>query len=661
MIDHPTYRPDIDGLRAIAVLAVLIFHAFPEVLPGGFVGVDVFFVISGYLITGIILRDLERQQFSLRHFYAQRVRRIFPALLLVLLFCLGVGWLALTSGEYKQMGRYVAGGAAFLNNFLFWRDAGYFDSAADSKPLLHLWSLAIEEQFYIFWPLLLIVLAKLFPKDDRLKTRALWLIGGLLVVFFGLSVWQVQSDTVAAFYSPLCRSWELLAGAALAALPAKLQIRRKHILSLLGLVFLIAAYALIDKHRAFPGAWALLPVLGSGCLIAAGGEAVVNRKLLANRAMVWVGLISYPLYLWHWPLLSFIRIFEAQTPSAAIRVGLLIVSAVLAYLTYRWIERPIRLLKATPAQKRAVLWGLSLAMIAMLFIGYGIKQNDGLKFRHYGRLNADASTIVIGADRELLAHECGLSDEQIKNFGFEWCLSQNKAVPARYAIVGDSKAEALYYGIAREAPATSNVLLMGSLTLVNSVLPDQSVLANKRARVALESIKSNSTVDWVILSNTLVHLVTTNDKGLIDVPPHPGVMAAHLQHYEMLVDDLERSGKHVMIVLDNPTLPDPNSCIQGDLTPYAWLNRVVYRQANPDCSFRYSDHMIGTAPYRDFFINLANRRPNIVLFDTSPYLCDVAKDNCTYHEDKQFLYSYGNHISDVASSKIAKKILLKLQ
>ena len=200
------YRPDIDGLRALAVLFVLLFHAFPSLLPGGFVGVDVFFVISGYLITGLILRDLESGQFSLRHFYARRVRRIFPALCLVMAVSLGYGWLVLTAGEYQQLGRHVASGAAFLANFMFWREAGYFDNAADTKPMLHLWSLGIEEQFYMVWPPLLWLWWR--------RWRALsWLVIPLAGLSLGYSLHLAGRDLVADFYSPLTRFWELLLGA----------------------------------------------------------------------------------------------------------------------------------------------------------------------------------------------------------------------------------------------------------------------------------------------------------------------------------------------------------------------------------------------------------------------------------------------------------------
>lgn len=651
------YRPDVDGLRAFAVCVVLIFHAFPTLLPGGFVGVDVFFVISGYLITGIVLKGLKQDLFSLQHFYAQRVRRIFPALSLVLLFCLGVGWLGLTSGEYKQLGRYTAGGAAFLNNFLFWKDAGYFDNEADTKPLLHLWSLAIEEQFYLVWPLLLIgvaAAARHINKERALVDFHRYVLGTLGLFFLaslGFSLWQIGLDATGNFYSPLSRAWELLLGAGLAATaPGQLTSRMSQWLGWIGLALLLTSLYLIHSERAFPGAWAVLPALGSACLLQSGMTSFVNRKILASRLMVWLGLISYPLYLWHWPLLSFARIFEAQTPSIMLRGGVLLMSVALAYATYRWVERPLRLGGRSPASTRALLWILCLAMLAFLLGGYAINRNDGLKFRHLNRLNADANSIVIGADRALLNRECGLS--QIVMASFEWCLSQRKTSPARYAVVGDSKAEALYYGLAREAYPDEHVLLVGSIVLAEKT---------PRARVVVDRLKNDPNIDWVILSNTLVHAVIINKKGLIDAPQPEDQILKWKQNYSDLIDELAASGKRMVLVVDNPTLPDPNSCIQGDMTPYAWLNHVIYRQANPDCHLSLKTHLAGTQVYRTLFQDLAKIKPHVLLFDTVPLLCDSVSDVCTYHEGRHFLYSYGNHISDFASSKIANQLLPQLR
>lgn len=204
-LTHPKYRADIDGLRAIAVLSVVIFHAFPKLLVGGFIGVDIFFVISGFLISTIIMGSLEQNSFSFIEFYSRRIKRIFPALLLVLIASFVFGWFMLLADEYKQLGKHIAGGAGFVSNFFFWNESGYFDNAAETKPLLHLWSLGIEEQFYIIWPLLLWLSWK-----NRFSLLTSTII--VIVISFALNVVKVQSDTTAAFYSPQTRFWELLAG-----------------------------------------------------------------------------------------------------------------------------------------------------------------------------------------------------------------------------------------------------------------------------------------------------------------------------------------------------------------------------------------------------------------------------------------------------------------
>jgi len=208
-LTHPRYRPDIDGLRAVAVLAVVGFHAFPALVKGGFIGVDIFFVISGFLITTIIIGSLKRNSFSLLKFYSRRIKRIFPALLLVLIASIVIGGFTLLAGEFKQLSLHIAGGAGFISNFVYWKESGYFDNAADTKPLLHLWSLGIEEQFYIIWPILLWLAWKL-----RLNLFAIIIV--LACISLALNIVTVADDGVAAFYSPQTRFWELLAGSVIA-------------------------------------------------------------------------------------------------------------------------------------------------------------------------------------------------------------------------------------------------------------------------------------------------------------------------------------------------------------------------------------------------------------------------------------------------------------
>ena len=370
-----SYRPDIDGLRALAILPVVLFHAFPNLLPGGFIGVDIFFVISGYLITSILLKDIQAGSYSIKTFYARRVRRIFPALSVVLLFCLALGWVVLTAVEYRALGKHVAGGAGFIANFMFWKEAGYFDAAGDTKPLLHLWSLGIEEQFYIVWPLLLYFFAKR-------SWNILWMIAGVALLSFALNIIRIGADPSGTFYSPFSRSWELALGAFLAYQtlhPAQVLTsiieRHKSLLSGLGLIMVVIGFVVINESRAFPGWWALLPAVGSALLIASGPHALVNRFVLSQKIFIWVGLISFPLYLWHWPLLSFARIIYSETPPFDVRVVLVVLSAVLAALTYYLIEKPIR----QSSSKRPLIIALSILMLCICIAGVVVYKPTGVK------------------------------------------------------------------------------------------------------------------------------------------------------------------------------------------------------------------------------------------------------------------------------------------
>ena len=375
---HPKYRPDIDGLRAIAVGSVLAYHAFPSLLPGGFIGVDIFFVISGFLITTILLQSLAAGDFSYRDFYARRIRRIFPALVLVLLATLAFGWYVLLPGEFSQLGKQTMGGAAFFANLVFLGEAGYFDASAETKPLLHLWSLGIEEQFYIFWPLML-------GLAWRRRWPMLRVVLAVAVISFLVNVLTVQAHRAAAFYSPLSRAWELMGGGLLAVMQlqsvaqgaASTRAWKKHLQSIVGIALIVLGLFMTRSTKAFPGWWALLPVLGAASCIAAGPGGVLNRYLLSNRVMVWIGLISYPLYLWHWPLLSYARIVTGGEPPLQLRIVLVAASVVLAWATYRFLERFVKLHLSQAILRGLAGAGAALALAGVLvFLGTPMPRHD---------------------------------------------------------------------------------------------------------------------------------------------------------------------------------------------------------------------------------------------------------------------------------------------
>lgn len=354
---YKTYRADIDGLRAFAVLSVVLFHANAESLPGGFIGVDIFFVISGYLITGIILREIDNGHFSFREFYARRIKRILPALILVLSVSWLFGAIALLPGEYTQLGKHIKAAAIFASNFALAKEAGYFDTLSELKPLLHLWSLAVEEQFYLIWPILLSITA-------RINLKAFWVM--LVVLFFSFiaGLYESALRPFVAFFMPHTRFWELSVGGLLAYLHHSGVISPlldssknggfRNILSAVGLAIITASLFLVSRETPFPGWHTLLPVAGATLLISAGPAAYFNRILLSHPLAVFVGLISYPLYLWHWPLFTYAKILEPATGSASLFVLALIAFA-LSWFTYRFIEIPVRSrrynhhLKSTPA------------------------------------------------------------------------------------------------------------------------------------------------------------------------------------------------------------------------------------------------------------------------------------------------------------------------
>ncbi len=383
---HLTYRPDVDGLRAIAILAVLIFHAFPHWLPSGFIGVDIFFVISGFLITSIIQQDIQTASFRLSDFYSRRIRRIFPALILVMFCTLLAGWQSLLASEYKQLGKHVAFGAGFSANIVYWLESGYFDVSAQLKPLLHLWSLGVEEQFYVFWPLLLLGAAKL-----RMRP---WIpVVLVLAISFFLNIYLVKSAATQTFFMLHTRAWQLAAGAIIAVLSAnqgsrfsfaaisrlvsRTGMKPGNFCAFSGLALLVAGFVVIRNEQNFPGWYAILPTLGCALLIAGGAENMLAKYLLSNRLLVALGLISFPLYLWHWPLLSFAMILEAGKPSDNLKCLMLVLALVFAYFTYAGLEKPIR--RSRHAQKIVV--SLLVMLSALAYLGYNIYSREGLGFR----------------------------------------------------------------------------------------------------------------------------------------------------------------------------------------------------------------------------------------------------------------------------------------
>lgn len=592
---HPAFRPDIDGLRAVAVLSVVVFHAFPGLIKGGFIGVDIFFVISGFLISTIVLGSLERRSFGFVDFYARRICRIFPAMVTVLACCLAFGWFGLLADEYAQLGRHVAAGGVFSSNFLLWSESGYFDTDALTKPLLHLWSLGVEWQFYMLWPPALVLARK-----ARIGTGPA--IAALATVSFGLNLHYAGTDPVADFYSPQSRFWELLAGALLAhgvrrqwrapfwltATLGRARLRPADVLSVAGGALLAGGFAVINQDRGFPGYWVLMPVLGAALIIAAGPQGLLNRTALSARPMTWFGLISFPLYLWHWPLLSFATIIDGQMPSQLVRVAAVVAAIGLAWATWRWVERPLRF----GPRPRATTLGLLAAMAAVAAAGFAVHARGGLDGR--------AAVQGVKDNKDELRHPPSLDDacrayatDARRNW--DYCRFSDVGGRATVAVIGDSHAHAAFAGIAAVlAPAGVNTVLMANSGCPSLAGAEYGATDRDRAlcRARIDNIlhtvvEKPDITDVIIFSRGPLYLT---GKGYgkaerkVNTPPliPPATFRDALQ---ATVDMLTAAGKRVAYVTENPELGIlPGSCVPRPLRPSGkrcalTLETVQQRQA----------------------------------------------------------------------------------
>jgi peptidoglycan/LPS O-acetylase OafA/YrhL len=417
-------------------MLVVNFHAFPEAMPGGFIGVDIFFVISGFLITGIIVRELDQKRFSLLAFYNRRIRRIFPALIVVLCATLVLGWLWMLPAAYARLSADVFASAAFFSNIALLLQSGYFDIESGKKPLLHLWSLGIEEQFYLFWPLILMLVA-------RLRVGILAAASVIGVASFVLNVALIGSNPVATFYLPFTRAWELLAGAALACGWSNLgqTSAASNLRAWVGLVLIATSAGVLDTKSAFPGWWAVLPVAGAALLLSAPA-AWCCRTVLASRPMAWIGLISYPLYLWHWPLLVFFGIIKFA-PLTLLERGLIVgLSFVLAWLTYRLVESPFRFSGPSPRKIFAKIFALCSGMVLIAAAGGVIAAGRGFDFRLPPEIRhmTDVSTQF----SKWRFHECLLDLSHEMAFA-DGCVDRDRR--PLLLVWGDSTAAALMPGL----------------------------------------------------------------------------------------------------------------------------------------------------------------------------------------------------------------------
>lgn len=370
------YRREIDGLRAVAVVPVILFHAGVGLFSGGYVGVDIFFVISGYLITSILIDELEKGDFSILRFYERRARRILPALFFVMLCCVPFALMWMMPSQLSDFSQSIAAVTLFVSNILFWSQEGYFAPAAELKPLLHTWSLAVEEQYYLVFPVFLMLLWRFG------RTRVFWMVAAVALVSLVASEWGWRHKPSANFYLAPTRAWELLAGSLCAFWLVGRAQRTNNWLSLLGLLMILYAIFRYDDLTPFPSVYALVPVMGAALIILFGGKGTWTAQLLEHRSFVGIGLISYSAYLWHQPLFAFARIRSSVAPAPSLLLALALLSLVLAYFSWRYIETPFRKGRSTILPtRRAVFAARGMMGSGLLAIGLTGCLSGGLPSR----------------------------------------------------------------------------------------------------------------------------------------------------------------------------------------------------------------------------------------------------------------------------------------
>ena len=452
------YRPDIDGLRAVAVLSVFLYHiTVRPLVPGGFVGVDVFFVISGFLITMILVAELETSRFSLAGFYERRIRRIAPALFGMMAGTLVLGYLYLLPGEFSDYAKSLLAAVLSVSNFFFWNQTGYFAAPSSAKPLLHTWSLAVEEQFYLFFPLFLAAVYRFA------RRRLFPIILGVALLSLLLSVWITPRSPSFAFFWPFTRAWELLLGSMLSLvdLPWLDKKLPRNLASAAGLLMILFAAFRYTAATPFPGAAALLPCLGAALVIGAGNHGTTFAgRLLSLKPMVFTGLISYSLYLWHWPIIVFVQHGMPLTGGSFHIVAKFIVFAVsylIAVLSWRFVERPFRRVRKDAPRRRVFIGALAGATIVAIAVP-AIVASHGFPSRFSVRAQNIASYMHHTDALDLWNFRQGscflTTRNSYSDFSNSTCLTPVANHPS-YLIVGDSHGAQLYYGLAHGFPELS--------------------------------------------------------------------------------------------------------------------------------------------------------------------------------------------------------------
>lgn len=602
------HRDDIDGLRAIAILSVLIFHVFPNSFPGGFVGVDIFFVISGYLITKIIIEDISFKRFNFLNFYSRRVRRIFPALIVVIFFTFFFSIHFFLPDELKALGSEIFYSCLFFANFYFLSITNYFDTISLTKPLLHLWSLGIEEQYYVFWPLICFTILSL---KKSIKNFFIFLSILILCVSFVLFLYISSYNSASAFYLPQSRIWELMIGSVLAYLDffnkntLPLSKNLSNIASVFGLfLLLVGFFAINDKN--FFGWHALMPTFGTFFIIASGENAKVN-KLLSFRVFVYFGLISYSVYLWHWPLISLTYIVPFYVNENLLKCLVIFLSIFMASLTYRFIEKPFR---KKDSEKTKIL-ALIFIMMCLVFLGVALEKD-------YFYKNQSKNNLFLYNISQLGFHTSATEEcKKISGaYSATFCEIFGNKKNIRIAVLGDSTIVMFGRGLAKFMQVKNQgagVILLGG----PDCAPARGIMGYgsypnmhpeedqcyKTMEEAYRYILSNHNIRYVVFVMLPPALISWNIPGF-STNSIPLKFHRSLELINHDIAELKKHGKEVIVNYDSVKFPkDPRKCID---------RLGIGRKAASDCIFIKSELI--DFNYEGYFESAFDKRSDICIF-----------------------------------------------
>ncbi|NEX64139.1 acyltransferase family protein [Noviherbaspirillum galbum] len=636
------YRPEINGLRAIAVMPVILFHAGLSLCRGGFVGVDIFFVISGYLITSLLLAEMESGSFSLASFYERRARRLLPALFTVLLCCLPFAWAWLSPGDLKNFTQSLAAVALFASNLFFWKTSDYFDASAEFKPLLHTWSLAVEEQYYFLFPLLLLLVLR--PgKQGRRRLAAIILAS--ILGSLALAQWSALSRPELGFYLLPTRAWELLIGAGTAILAgrASSQPGKRWINELVawsGLAAIAWAIFFYDGQLPYPSVYTLVPTLGAASIILCAREGTTANRILGSKLLVGIGLVSYSAYLWHQPLFAFARNVSPDFPRWQTYGALVAVTMVLAGLTWKYIETPFRDGKRV---RRSSIFALALlGNLAFLAVGLsGHATNGFARWKTTDEQLAVLRTAVYSPRRA----ECHSTDTHIVDASH---ACEYFAADEKWAVFGDSHTVELAYALGNRlknsGAAVRHYSFSGCAPVYGRVMTGSLRHCAEWTARTVEDIASDPRISHVVVSYRIhAALFGTHEKIYPDLPDEIGSEERERRWASFLavLRRFQYGGKQVVLVIQAPELPRR-------------IDQLVMRAAHPAASVAGVSRSWWDKRNHYVMSRLDQVPPGVKVIDPAALFCD--RQTCFGAKDGVAFYFDDNHLSLAGADEVAAAI-----